>query len=141
MLQFVGRLLSILPGLLFLSVAYNWVTNPSKAANDLDMIYLEGLGRSTQIGDFSAFFISVSLFCIIGSLFKNISFLFSAVIILSSAAIMRILSWQLYEADFSGFSIGVEIISSIMILLSIIIIKKSSKQNIVSEANIDEEES
>ena len=117
MLQFVGRLLSILPGLLFLSVAYNWVTNPSKAANDLDMIYLEGLGRSTQIGDFSAFFISVSLFCIIGSLFKNISFLFSAVIILSSAAIMRIVSWQIYEAYFSGFSIGVEIISSIMIFI------------------------
>ena len=67
------------------------------------MIYLEGLGRSTQIGDFSAFFISVSLFCIIGSLFKNISFLFSAVIILSSAAIMRIVSWQLYDADFSRF--------------------------------------
>ena len=30
MLQIVGRLLSILPGLLFLSVAYNWVTTPLK---------------------------------------------------------------------------------------------------------------
>ena len=83
MTQFIARLLSFLPGLLFLSVAYTWVTNPSKAANDLDMVYLEGLGRSTQIGDFSAFFISVSLFCIIGSIFKNTSFLFSAIIILS----------------------------------------------------------
>tara|TARA_B100000427_G_C15144249_1_gene435793 strand:- start:150 stop:575 length:426 start_codon:yes stop_codon:yes gene_type:complete len=141
MTQFIARLLSILPGLLFLSVAYNWITNPSKAAIDLDMIYLEGLGRSTQIGDFSAFFISVSLFCIIGSIFKNISFLFSAIIILSSAAIMRIVSWQVYEADFSGLSIGVEIISSIMILLSIILLKKNSKKNKINEVNEDIEES
>ena len=105
------------------------------------MVYLEGLGRSTQIGDFSAFFISVSLFCIIGSIFKNTSFLFSAIIILSSAAIMRIVSWQLYEADFSGFSIGIEIISSIMILLSIILIRKNSKQNITNKVGGDIEES
>ncbi|MEC9392341.1 MAG: hypothetical protein VYE11_02350 [Pseudomonadota bacterium] len=141
MTQFIARLLSFLPGLLFLSVAYTWVTNPSKAANDLDMVYLEGLGRSTQIGDFSAFFISVSLFCIIGSIFKNTSFLFSAIIILSSAAIMRIVSWQLYEADFSGFSIGVEIISSIMILLSIILIKKNSKHHVTNEVDENIEES
>ena len=57
MSQFVARILSLLPGLLFLSSAYTWVTNPSKASTDLGMTYLEGIGRSTQIGDFSAFFI------------------------------------------------------------------------------------
>ena len=54
---------------------------------------------------------------------------------------MRIVSWQLYEADFSGFSIGIEIISSIMILLSIILIRKNSKQNITNKVDGDIEES
>ena len=54
---------------------------------------------------------------------------------------MRIVSWQLYGADFSGVSIGVEIISSIMILLSIILIKKNSKQNTITEVDEDIEES
>ena len=137
MSQFVARILSLLPGLLFLSSAYTWVTNPSKASTDLEMTYLEGIGRSTQIGDFSAFFISVSLFCIIGSIFKNTSFLFCAVILLSSAAIMRIISWQLYGADFAPLFIGVEVISSLMILLSISLINKNS--NSESTPNTAEE--
>ena len=137
MSQFVARILSLLPGLLFLSSAYTWVTNPSKASTDLGMTYLEGIGRSTQIGDFSAFFISVSLFCIIGSIFKNTSFLFCAVILLSSAAIMRIISWQLYGADFTPLFIGVEVISSLMILLSISLINKNS--NSESTPNTEEE--
>ena len=85
MRQISARLLSLIPGLIFLIQAYAWVTNPSKASNDLGMIYLEGIGRSTQIGDFSAFFISVSIFCLLGSIFKNITFLISAVIILVSS--------------------------------------------------------
>ena len=137
MSQFVARILSFLPGLLFLSSAYTWVTNPSKASTDLGMTYLEGIGRSTQIGDFSAFFISVSLFCIIGSIFKNTSFLFCAVILLSSAAIMRIISWQLYGADFAPLFIGVEVISSLMILLSISLINKNSNEE--STPNTEEE--
>ena len=90
MRQIIARVLSFLPGLLFLSNAYTWITNPSAASNALGMQYLEGIGRSTQIGDFSAFFIGVGIFCLLGSIFKNISFLISAVIILLSAAVMRI---------------------------------------------------
>ena len=44
-----------------LTQAYSWVTNPSEASNGL-ILYLDGVGRSTQIGDFSAFFIGVSIF-------------------------------------------------------------------------------
>ena len=129
MKQIIARILSFLPGLLFLSNAYTWITNPSAASNGLGMEYLEGIGRSTQIGDFSAFFIGVSIFCLLGSIFKNISFLISAVIILGSAAIMRIVAWQIYDADFATIFIIVEIITTIMILASIVLIQK--KENVI----------
>jgi len=128
MRQIIARVLSFLPGLLFLSNAYTWITNPSAASNALGMQYLEGIGRSTQIGDFSAFFIGVGIFCLLGSIFKNISFLFAAVIVLSSAATMRIIAWQIYDASFAPTFIIVEIVSTTMILASIFLIKnKNSK--------------
>ena len=127
MKQIIARVLSFLPGLLFLSNAYTWVTNPLEASNGLGMQYLEGIGRSTQIGDFSAFFIGVGIFCLLGSIFKNITFLISAVIILFSAAVMRIVAWQIYNADFATIFISVEIIASIMILTSVVLFRKKEK--------------
>ena len=133
MRQVTARVLSFLPSLIFLSSAYTWITNPSKASNDLGMQYLEGIGRSTQIGDFSAFFIGVSVFCLLGSIFKNVSFLFAAVIILLSAAIMRIVAWQIYSADLASIFIGVEMIASTMILISIFLFRKKESTIAVSE--------
>lgn len=129
MKQILARILCFIPGLIFLTQAYSWVTNPSEASNGLGMLYLDGVGRSTQIGDFSAFFIGVSIFCLLGSIFKNTSFLFSAVIILGSAAIMRIVAWQVYDADFATTFIIVELITTIMILASIVLFKK--KENVI----------
>ena len=133
MRQITARVLSFLPSLIFLLSAYTWITNPSKASNDLGMQYLEGIGRSTQIGDFSAFFIGVSVFCLLGSIFKNVSLLFAAVIILLSAAIMRIVAWQIYSADLASMFIGVEIIASTMILISIFLFRKKESNIAVSE--------
>ena len=100
------------------------------------MEYLEGIGRSTQIGDFSAFFIGVGIFCLFGSIFKNITFLISAVIILLSAAIMRIVAWQIYSADFATIFISVEVISSIMILASAVLFRK--KENTIESSETED---
>ncbi len=72
----VGRILSLLPAVLFLSTAYGWITNPSEAAKGLGMPLLEGIGRSTQIGDFSAFFIGVGLFSLMGALTNKVTYVY-----------------------------------------------------------------
>ena len=128
MRNIIARFLCLVPSLIFLSNAYSWVTNPSKASSDLGMPYLEGIGRSSQIGDFSAFFIGIGIFCFIGSIFKNISFLVAAIIILISAAAMRIIAWQLYSASFATLYIAVEIVSSIMLLSGIILFQKKEAE-------------
>ena len=128
MRNIIARFLCLVPSLIFLSNAYSWVTNPSKASSDLGMPYLEGIGRSSQIGDFSAFFIGVGIFCFIGGIFKNISFLIAAIIILISAAAMRIIAWQLYSASFATLFIAVEIVSSIMLLSGIILFQKKEAE-------------
>ena len=50
----------IIPGLvaaLLATTAISWLFDPTAAAAGLGMPYLEGIGRSTQVGDFSAFFV------------------------------------------------------------------------------------
>ena len=43
-------------------LAFRWQILPEASANSLGMPLLEGLGRSAQIGEFSAFFFSVFIF-------------------------------------------------------------------------------
>ena len=135
MRNIIARFLCLVPSIIFLSNAYSWVTNPSKASSDLGMPYLEGIGRSSQIGDFSAFFIGIGIFCFIGGIFKNISFLIAAIIILISAAAMRIIAWQLYSASFATLFIAVEIVSSIMLLSGIILFQKKEVERTNNEVD------
>ena len=72
----------------------------------------------------------------LGSIFKNITFLISAVIILLSAAIMRIVAWQIYSADFATIFISVEVISSIMILASAVLFRK--KENTIESSETED---
>ena len=57
----------IIPGLvaaLLATTAISWLFDPAAAAAGLGMPYLEGIGRSTQVGDFSAFFVFLVVMCI-----------------------------------------------------------------------------
>ena len=42
---------------------------------------------------------------------------------------MRIVAWQIYDADFATIFISVEVISSIMILASAVLFQKERKYN------------
>ena len=133
----VGRVLSLLPAILFLSTAYGWITNPSEAAKGLGMPLLEGIGRSTQIGDFSAFFIGVGLFSLMGALTNKVTYVYCAIVILLSAAIMRIVAWQIHGAELASFFIGVEIASAVILFISALLIRSGiSKKN---EISVDQE--
>ena len=92
-LSMIPRILSALVGLLMTLQTISWITNPGEAAQGLGMALLEGMGRSTQIGDFSSFFFSVTLFCFLGAYLKQAQWLISGAIILGSAALFRSLAW------------------------------------------------
>lgn len=132
-----GRILSLLPAILFLNTAYGWITNPSEAAKGLEMPLLDDIGRSTQIGDFSAFFIGVGLFSLLGALTNKVTYIYCAIIILLSAAIMRIVAWQIHEAEFASFFIGVEIASVVILFISTLLIRSGISEK--NEISVDQE--
>ena len=75
----------IIPGLvaaLLATTAISWLFDPAAAAAGLGMPYLEGIGRSTQVGDFSAFFVFLVVMCIAGVITQTGHYLRSASLLL-----------------------------------------------------------
>jgi len=48
----IVRITAALPGVLLAISGVGWLSDPATAAEGLGMPLLEGIGRSTQIGDF-----------------------------------------------------------------------------------------
>ena len=112
----VPRIVSGLVGLLIALTAINWITNPSEAAAGLGMPLLEGMGRSTQIGDFTSFFVSVAVFCFLGAYHQRAHWLVAAATILGSAALFRSLSWLVHGAELATTFISLELVMTVLLL-------------------------
>ena len=86
------RILSALFRLLMALPTMTWISSPREAAQSLGMKLLEGIGRSTQISDFSSFFLSITVVCALGVYLKQAQWLIAAAIVLGSAALFRSLA-------------------------------------------------
>ena len=115
----VAKILSGLVGLIMLSTTVNWIFDPAAAAASLGMnTILDGIGRSTLIGDFTAFFASITTFIAIGIYKDEGKWLFSAAIILGLAAVFRNGAWLIHGADYAMTPIIAEVLFTIILVYS-----------------------
>lgn len=105
-------------GLLFLANAIGWIVDPASAAEGLGMPLLEGVGRSTQIGDVGALFVASAGLILVGSLRENASLLRAAALLLGSAAVLRTIAWIAHGAAFAPVFIGAEVAASTLLLVT-----------------------
>ncbi len=98
--------------------AIQWLINPAAAAESLGMPLLSGLGLSSQVGDFSAFFVGTTVFCLLGLIRNNPTWLYSAALLLAMAAVFRTTTWLFHGASLAAPLIAVEIILAGLALLS-----------------------
>ena len=87
-----------------------WVMDPATAAQGLGMPLLDEMGRSSQVGDFSAFFIFLSVAAIIGFVTRNRAWFLASALLLGLAAVGRTLAWALHDAPFATTFIVIEIV-------------------------------
>jgi hypothetical protein len=73
------------------------------------MPLLEGLGRSTQVGDFAALFLALGATTLAGARPGRARLLLVPAATLSAAALARTLAWAVHGAGFAGAFIGVEL--------------------------------
>lgn len=118
MIARIARLILWFLAALTLFLGLRWVVEPEAAAASLGMPLLDGLGRSTQIGDISAFFFGIAAMLMLGLQTGRDSWLHAAAIFFALAALMRSIAWLLHDAPFAGPLIAVEVALALVILLA-----------------------
>lgn len=114
----VLRVVVVLPGILFMVTGLRFAIDPATAVAQFGMPLLDGAGRSTQLGDMTAFFLSLGIFILAGSITQKRSWFYPPVILIGLAAIFRVLAWLLHDAALSMNQIGPEIIITCLLLFA-----------------------
>lgn len=111
------RIAVLLAGAAFTLQGLGWIMDPTRAADGLGMPLLDGLGRSTQIGDFAAFFLIAGITMLLGSRPGRERLLLVPAGLLATAAVGRTLAWALHGAAFAWLFIGVEVLVATLLLV------------------------
>ena len=106
------RILAGLVGFFFLAQGVNFLLSPAKAAEGLGMPLLDGIGRSTQVGDISGVFLTIAILCGLGIAQQSPHEPRAAGILLATIAVARILAWALAGAAFATVPIAVEFVTA-----------------------------
>jgi len=114
------RVVTVLPGILFVVIGVGWVVDPASAATGVGMPLLEGIGRSTQIGDLGSFFLTMGLLILVGVTTLERVWFYPPMMLLGLAAIFRIVAWLVHGAALAGSMIAVEIIVTALLYVSTI---------------------
>lgn len=117
----MNRLLQILvslPAILFVVLGLRWIIDPTGAAATAGLTLLEGVGRSTQIGDMGALFLALGIMILIGLVTARRSWFLAPALMLALAAVLRILAWLFHAAALPLDMLGVEVVVSCLLLIA-----------------------
>lgn len=114
----VLRVLVLLPAILFLVTGLRWLVAPAGVAPMFGLTLDEGVGLSSQVGDMSAFFLTLASCMLIALISGRRSWYYPAIMLLSITAVGRVLAWLVHDATFALDLIAPEVIVSIILLVA-----------------------
>jgi len=112
----VFRVIVVLPAILFLTIGLRWLVDPAAIATEIGVVLGEGVGRSSQIADFAAFFLTLGLCTLMGVISRQPLWFYPPVLLLLLAAVGRLLAWVLHDGAFTGASILIEVVVAGLLL-------------------------
>ena len=112
----VLKILVVLPGVLFIVMGVRWLVDPTGIAPELGFALAEGIGRSSQVGDFAAFFLTAGICILAGVVSANRFWFYPPAMLLLLAAAGRLLSWVLHDAGLAGSMILFEVLIGVLLL-------------------------
>lgn len=115
MLDKVLGLLTVVLSLIFVVTGLRWLVAPSGVAPEFGLALGEGLARSSQVGDLSAFFLTLGLCPLIGLVTGRRSWFYPAIMLLLIAATGRTVAWLLHDAALTPL-ILVEVFAALLLL-------------------------
>lgn len=112
------KVILILPALLFTAMGLRILFDPAGALGELGMPLLDGLGRSTQIGDLGAFFITGALLIILGVFTGKREWLYAPALLLGLTAVFRVWATVGHGATLAVQQIAVEVVICVLLLFA-----------------------
>ena len=112
------RIVAALLGVIFAVQGLSWIFDPASAAESLGMPLLDGIGRSTQIGDLGAFFFAMSAMIFVGAIKAEPRWLRAAAMLVGGAAVVRTLAWAIQDAAFATQFIAVELVFAALLFFA-----------------------
>jgi hypothetical protein len=110
------RLAILVLGIFFAFQGVAWLVDPARVAASLGMPLLDGLARSTQVGDLASFFLVAGATMVLGTRPGRAEVLYVPAALIGGAAVTRTLAWAFQGADFAAFFIAVEVAIGITLL-------------------------
>lgn len=112
------RILAGVLGALFLFQGLQWLATPESAAAALSMPLLDGMARSTQIGDISGFFLCLGGFALYGAYSQQGTWLRAAGLLVGLVGVTRTIAWAAQGADFATQFIVIEFVAGALLTFS-----------------------
>ncbi|MEL0203900.1 MAG: hypothetical protein VW869_05885 [Halieaceae bacterium] len=112
------KLLVLLFGILFLVTGLRWLLAPAGIAPDFGLALGSGIGLSSQVGDMSAFFLTLGLCMLTGLTTQRSVWYYPPIMLLLLTAVGRVLAWLLHDAALATQLIAPEVIVSLVLLFA-----------------------
>ena len=112
------KIIVALPAILFLVIGVRWLVAPAGVAAEFGMPLLDGLGRSTQIGDLAAFFVGGGVMILLGVATERRTWFLAPAILLALTAAFRTVAWLAHDASFALQQIAVEVVVAALLLFA-----------------------
>ena len=109
--------LVVLPAILFLSMGLRWLVDPAGVAPEFGLELAQGLGLSSQVGDMSGYFLTLSACMLMGVVSGRRTWYYPAMLLLGLTAIGRTLAWLIHDAALAP-QIAVEVLVVIILLVA-----------------------
>jgi hypothetical protein len=106
----------VLPALLFILLGLQWLADPAAAAKGLGMTLMDGMGRSSQMGDVGSFFLMSGTMALIGVITLRREWFYAPAMLIAGAALFRIVAWLAHDAPFATASIIIEVVITSLLL-------------------------
>ena len=112
------RVIVLLCGVLFIVTGLRWLLAPAGVVTEFGLVLSSGVGLSSQIGDMSAFFLTLGVCILMGLTTQRTIWYYPPIILLSLTAVGRVLAWLIHDAALAMNLIAPEVFVTLILLIA-----------------------
>ena len=117
----MNKILSVvvlLAAIMFLVTGLRWLVAPAGIVSMFGLTLAEGVGLSSQVGDMSAFFLTLGICILMGLVTGRKVWYYPAMTLLALTALGRTLAWLLHDAALATSLIAPEVIVALLLFFA-----------------------